>query len=125
MSLPIERKSSFVPGIVAHAYNPSTRENEAGGTTKVLVQPDLHSEMGASQSYIVRLPQENNKQTNENNNNKTHKMPVGPLTGTNSVSQKIQTMSTTLTLLTNNRACLSIYTGFLQFLFTKFYHFQS
>jgi hypothetical protein len=41
------KKITLKPGLVAHIFNPSTREAEAG-------QPDLHSEFQDSQSYIVR-----------------------------------------------------------------------
>uniref|UniRef100_A0A8C6I930 Uncharacterized protein n=1 Tax=Mus spicilegus TaxID=10103 RepID=A0A8C6I930_MUSSI len=30
-SLPLDLKNVVVPGVVAHAFNPSTREAEAGG----------------------------------------------------------------------------------------------
>jgi hypothetical protein len=39
--------------MVVHVYNPSTGENEAGGS-QVASQPELYTEFKASLSYISR-----------------------------------------------------------------------
>jgi hypothetical protein len=41
------------PGVVAHAFNPSTREAEAGGFLSSS-QPDLQSEFQDSQGYTEK-----------------------------------------------------------------------
>jgi hypothetical protein len=42
------------PGMVAHAFNPSTWEAEAGRCPGVWSQPGLHSRFQAIWDYIVR-----------------------------------------------------------------------
>jgi hypothetical protein len=66
-----------VPGVVAHAFNPSTWEAEAGGfLSSVRGQPGLQSEFQNSQSYTEkpRLKTKQNKtKQNKTKQNKTNK----------------------------------------------------
>jgi hypothetical protein len=39
-------------GVVAQAYNPSTQETEAGGSSEIQGYPLLHSKFEASQGYM-------------------------------------------------------------------------
>lgn len=43
--------------MVAHAYNPSTGEAEAGGLPYIEGYPGLYSEHQSSQGYIARISQ--------------------------------------------------------------------
>jgi hypothetical protein len=52
------------PIVVAHTFNPSTQEAEAGGSLWVWGQPDLYSEFQGSQSYSEK-PWLKNKQANK------------------------------------------------------------
>ena len=55
------------PGMVVHAFNPSTQEAEAG-------QPGLQSEFQDSQSYTEKpCLEKTNKQTNKQTNKKERK----------------------------------------------------
>lgn len=40
--------------MMAHTFNPSYQETEAGSSLWIQVQPGLHSEFLASKSYLVR-----------------------------------------------------------------------
>jgi hypothetical protein len=54
---------SISPGVVAHAFNPSTREAEAGGFLSSR-QPGLQSEFQDSQGYTEKpCLEKQNKQT--------------------------------------------------------------
>jgi hypothetical protein len=62
--------------VVAHAFNPSTWEAEAGRFLSSVGQPGLHSDQ-KSQGYTEKpclknkKQKQTNKQTNKNNKNKT------------------------------------------------------
>ena len=51
-------------GVVAHTFNPSTREAEAGGFLRFL-RPGLQSEFQDSRGYTEKPCLETNKQTNK------------------------------------------------------------
>jgi hypothetical protein len=57
-------------GMVAHAFNPSTQEAEAGGFLLIRGQPGLQSEFQDSQSYTQRNPTQSQK-TKQNKKTKT------------------------------------------------------
>ena len=48
-------------GVVVHAFSPSTREAEAGGSLRVQGQPGLHSEFQDSLGYTEKPHLEINK----------------------------------------------------------------
>jgi hypothetical protein len=65
-----KQKQKTEPGVVAHAFNPTTWKAEAGG---VRGQPGLQSEFQDSQGYTEKpyLEKPKTKTQNKNQNNKT------------------------------------------------------
>jgi hypothetical protein len=58
---------------MAHAFNPSTQETEAGGSLRVRNQPGLHSEFQDSQGSVVNQTQKISQPTNHKNEIKSWK----------------------------------------------------
>jgi hypothetical protein len=50
----LDIKTIIKPGVVAHAFNPSTREAEAGGFLSSRPAPGLQSEFQDSQGYTEK-----------------------------------------------------------------------
>jgi hypothetical protein len=67
-------KNAMWPDMVEHAFNPSTREAEAGGF-RVRGQPGLQSELQDSQSYKEKscLEKQTNKQTKQKKTDLPHR----------------------------------------------------
>jgi hypothetical protein len=64
-------KTQKVPGMVAHAFNSSTREAKAGGFLSLIRgQPGLQSEFQDSQSYTEKPCLEKNQKQNKNKKQK-------------------------------------------------------
>jgi hypothetical protein len=59
--------------VVAHAFDPSTREAEAGG---FLSQPGLQSDFQDSQGYTEKPCLKKTKQNKKKKQTKTKKLPV-------------------------------------------------